>query len=85
MRIKEIFVSDDGKEFDNKSDCIAHEGNFVCPACDGVGHTIKNPNPYEYYGSLLEKRVKCKRCNEKGFTSKELKPVTKVVGYEVIN
>lgn len=68
---------------------------YRCSACSGIGYTEEkyctyprdlpdfgwvewenNPKYYDY------KKVNCKYCNGKGFTAKQLKPVTRVIGYE---
>lgn len=66
-----------------------------CPACNGKGYTeekySKYPGGYPDSGSVdWEKypeyvgwrNVDCKVCDRKGYTSKKLKPITKIVGYE---
>lgn len=60
-----------------------------CPACKGYGYTQEK---YDAYPSGLPdsgwatdyqyRNVDCKVCNGFGYTNKELKPITKIVGYE---
>lgn len=71
MRIKQVYIANDGTQFDSKQDCIKHEGNHACPICMGEG-VIK-----ERY-----KDVQCSVCSGVGFTRKRLKPVTSVVRCE---
>jgi hypothetical protein len=67
---------------------------YVCPNCNGAGHTLEKystyPNGYpdsghvdwEKEGYVGYRKIDCKVCDREGYTSKKLKPITKVIGYE---
>ena len=89
MRIKQVFVSDDGKEFNTKSECLKHEGKYICPKCNGESVIQEKYNAYPknlpdsgWVDDWKYRPVDCDVCKGAGYTDKQLKPVTRVVGYE---
>lgn len=86
---KIVYESNDGKTFDNKLECIHHEGNYMCPKCKGEGIVKEKYNAYPsglpdsgWVDDWKFKDVGCNVCNGKGYTERKLKPIIKTVGYE---
>lgn len=89
MKIRKIFVSEDGEEFNSLSECLAHDGKFLCPLCMGVGKIQQKYNAYPsglpdsgFVDDWKYRNVHCNLCDGLGYTEKQLKPVTKIVGYK---
>lgn len=71
---------------------------FKCPVCNGLGYIeekkmkqVLNHGGFASIGDIdwknnsdyyEWKRTDCKVCNREGYTSKKLKPIIKVIGYE---
>jgi DnaJ-class molecular chaperone len=75
----DVFISDDGKEFDTKKEALLHDrlirGEIkMCPECKGTGK-VEEWEEWENYHTGMPERsllhVTCQKCNGKGYLEKK--------------
>ena len=74
-----FYIAYDGKEFDNKKDCIFHDrlvnGEIkICEECKGKGYFIEEYEDDNYHTGAPEtytRHVDCKCCKGKGYLEKK--------------
>lgn len=79
----EVFVSDDGKEYDNEEDAILHDrllkGEIKeCYNCHGKGRTEEWHEWENYHTGAPERSIihpTCNVCHGKGYLEKKIKEV----------
>ena len=79
----EVFISDDGTEFDNKQDAIHHDkiinGEIKeCPDCKGLGWVLIDIDDEDYHtGAPIVRHDshRCDTCMGKGYIEKKIKEV----------
>lgn len=77
----DVFIADDGKEFNNKKECRQYErlknGEIKeCPDCKGTGKILVEEHDENYHTGAPETyicHVTCKKCNGKGYLEKKIK------------
>jgi RecJ-like exonuclease len=75
-----VFVADDGKEFEKEKDCKLHERKLKgeikeCPNCGGTGKTSEWDVCDNYHTGVPEKILchpTCRMCNGKGYLEKKV-------------
>ena len=79
-----VYIAEDGKEFDKKSDCELHE-KFLhgdakeCPECHGNGELWEEYQDTNYHTGAPEtytRFYKCPKCQGKGYLIKKVKTQT---------
>lgn len=79
----EVFISDDGTEFDNEKDAILHDrllkGEIKeCYNCHGKGRVAELEEYDNYHTGASERRMiypTCDVCHGKGYLEKKIKEV----------
>ena len=77
----DVYVANDGKEFETEKECIHHEKILDgtrkgCPECKGKGYFLTEEMDENYHTGAPEKRVwktTCKSCHGKGYLEKVVK------------
>ena len=76
----EVFISDDGTEFDNEYDALHHDkiikGEIKeCPDCKGRGWNIIESEYEDYHTGVImttKDTYTCKTCKGKGYLEKKV-------------
>jgi len=77
----DMYVSEDGKEFESESACIHHEKMVngtrkKCDCCDGKGYTHREwiPEHDHWEGTMggYYKRTTCPKCKGKGYLERKV-------------
>jgi DnaJ-class molecular chaperone len=79
----EVYISNDGKEFDNIKDCELHDKILSgdakwCPECKGEGEIGEEVWEEDYHTGAPYKTTeyhRCKKCHGKGYLEKKIKEV----------
>lgn len=76
----DVFIADDGKEFEKKEDCRIHERMIngeiiVCPTCNGKGRVDKWEEWVNYHTYETERMLVhpyCDKCHGKGYLEQKI-------------
>ena len=80
-----VYISDDGQEFNNEKDCIFHDRLIngevkICEECNGSGEVKEEYWDENYHTGVEELYTRwnrCKCCNGKGYLEKHIETVWK--------